>query len=243
MIRAHLSEILSAGFALLFVIAMSVFVGAVGTHAQENTPIAIDAPLQFCDFSQTISLGSRGAEVSALQKYLAGYPNIYPEGLVTGYFGPLTVRAVERFQADRGIVSSGTAATTGYGVVGPKTRGALLSACSGGPVMLPPVTGTSTDTTGNVVITNADGNKTIEVHKGDRVAVQLGDTQNWSVEFDPTGILTRVPNILVIRGEQGVYTATATGTTTLKATGTAICAAGQACPMYAILFQTTIVVK
>ncbi len=258
MIRAHISEILAASFAALFVLAMSVFVGAVGTNAQTLSsasatlsatssapgPVKIDGPLQFCDFSQNLSLGSRGAEVSALQTYLAGDATLYPEGLVTGYYGPLTVRAVERLQAVRGVVSSGTAATTGYGVFGPKTRATLLSACSGGPIMLPPVTGTTTgSTTGNVVITNADSNQTITVSKGDRVAVQLGDSQNWNVSFDPSDILVRVPNILVTRGEQGVYTAATTGTTTLTATGSAICAANQACPMYAILFKTTIVVK
>ena len=56
-----------------------------------------------------------------LQQYLATNASIYPAGLVTGYFGPLTRAAVERFQSAQGIVSSGTPATTGFGRVGPTT--------------------------------------------------------------------------------------------------------------------------
>ncbi len=71
-----------------------------------------------------------GGEVSELQKFLKSDPTIYPEGLVTGYFGPLTERAVQRFQAANGIIAYGTPATTGYGVVGPKTRAVLSFSCA-----------------------------------------------------------------------------------------------------------------
>ena len=64
-------------------------------------------------------------EVSKLQQFLAQDKTIYPEGLVTGYFGPLTQKAMQRWQARNGIVSSGSPATTGYGVVGSKTRAKL----------------------------------------------------------------------------------------------------------------------
>jgi peptidoglycan hydrolase-like protein with peptidoglycan-binding domain len=48
--------------------------------------------------SSTLTIGSSGAQVSALQQFLAADPAIYPEGLVTGYFGPLTQAAVMRYQ-------------------------------------------------------------------------------------------------------------------------------------------------
>jgi D-alanyl-D-alanine endopeptidase (penicillin-binding protein 7) len=64
--------------------------------------------------------GSRGQAVRTLQELLAREPDVYPEALVTGYFGPLTRRAVQRFQVKHGIVSS--TGDPGYGYVGPKTR-------------------------------------------------------------------------------------------------------------------------
>lgn len=68
-----------------------------------------------------LDLGDQNSEVTELQTYLATNVNIYPEGLITGYFGQLTKAAVQRFQNAQGIVSSGTPETTGYGRVGPRT--------------------------------------------------------------------------------------------------------------------------
>lgn len=76
-------------------------------------------------FTLVLRRGSRGAEVTALQEFLKSDPVIYPEGIVSGYFGALTEQAVKRFQTKYGIVSSGSPATTGYGLVGPKTRAKL----------------------------------------------------------------------------------------------------------------------
>ncbi|MHB8652138.1 MAG: choice-of-anchor Q domain-containing protein [Minisyncoccota bacterium] len=73
-------------------------------------------------YTRTLRKGFHGKDVTLLQEFLKKDPVIYPEGLVTGYFGTLTENAVRRFQEKYGIVSSGTTETTGYGVVGPKTR-------------------------------------------------------------------------------------------------------------------------
>jgi peptidoglycan hydrolase-like protein with peptidoglycan-binding domain len=69
------------------------------------------------EFSQSLYIGLKGDDVYALQKYLAGDKSIYPEGKVTGYFGPLTEKAVIAFQKKHGL--------EGVGVVGPKTRAIL----------------------------------------------------------------------------------------------------------------------
>lgn len=58
--------------------------------------------------------GMRGEDIETLQEFLATDPEVYPEGLVTGYFGPLTQRAVVRFQKMAGIDQ--------IGIVGPRTR-------------------------------------------------------------------------------------------------------------------------
>lgn len=94
-------------FAALFIAAV-LLLGASFAYAQTV-------------FTQQMSIGSRGAEVSALQTYLATKTPHYPEALVTGYFGVLTQTAVQRFQCAEEIVCSGDPATTGYGRVGPKT--------------------------------------------------------------------------------------------------------------------------
>ena len=75
--------------------------------------------------SGTLSLGSHGEDVTKLQQFLAQNKSIYPQGLVTGYYGTETEDAVRRYQALHGIVATGTPATTGYGAVGPSTRGEM----------------------------------------------------------------------------------------------------------------------
>jgi len=82
-------------------------------------------------FSRLVSTGSRGDDVSALQALLARDSTLYPEGLVTGYYGPATTRAIQRFQAKYGIVSSGTPSSTGYGAVGPRTLAKLNEVYAG----------------------------------------------------------------------------------------------------------------
>lgn len=66
------------------------------------------------ELQRSLREGLSGDDVSKLQEYLALDDDIYPEGLVTGFFGPLTRRAVLRFQARHGIEQAG--------VVGPLTR-------------------------------------------------------------------------------------------------------------------------
>ncbi len=64
-----------------------------------------------------LELGMSGADVTSLQTFLAKDPSIYPQGLVTGYFGTLTKAAVARFQTRNGI--------SAIGRVGPITLAAI----------------------------------------------------------------------------------------------------------------------
>lgn len=71
---------------------------------------------------RNLSVGSSGEDVTALQELLLA-EGVYPEGLITGYFGRLTRRAVIRFQekyADEILAPVGLSAGTGY--VGPSTK-------------------------------------------------------------------------------------------------------------------------
>lgn len=73
--------------------------------------------------NSTLKIGSRNSEVTSLQSFLATDSSIYPQGLVTGYFGSLTKAAVIRFQTRNGLSADG--------IVGPNTR-AVLNAQMGG---------------------------------------------------------------------------------------------------------------
>ena len=78
-----------------------------------SSPYSIQEPL-----TRTLRYRTWGTDVEHLQTILAKDPNIYPEGLVTGYFGTLTRSAVQAVQNRWNIVTSSDA---GYGIFGPKT--------------------------------------------------------------------------------------------------------------------------
>ena len=83
--------------------------------------------------TRDIGRDDSGEDVSRMQAFLARDTAIYPEGVVTGFYGPLTEAAVKRFQVACGIVSTGDYGTTGLGRVGPRTRASLLNGCGGAP--------------------------------------------------------------------------------------------------------------
>lgn len=58
------------------------------------------APILFSSLAQG---ASNSVEVMALQRFLAREPGVYPQGLVTGYFGPLTAAGVTAFQRKYGF--------------------------------------------------------------------------------------------------------------------------------------------
>jgi peptidoglycan hydrolase-like protein with peptidoglycan-binding domain len=55
------------------------------------------------------SIGIRSNEVKVLQEMLASDPSVYPEGEITGFYGPATTKAVKRFQKKHGIEETGLA--------------------------------------------------------------------------------------------------------------------------------------
>jgi len=76
-------------------------------------------------FTTNLYYGLENEEVKRLQELFAQDKELYPEGIVSGYYGSLTTKAVERFQCKYEIICEGTPYTTGYGTVGPKTRSKL----------------------------------------------------------------------------------------------------------------------
>lgn len=81
--------------------------------------------------TRTLKLGITGVDVKQLQEFLSKRPDIYPKGLATGYFGPLTEAAVKKYQEKHGIEQAG--------IVGPKTREKLNSEFALGEAPAPSV--------------------------------------------------------------------------------------------------------
>src|SRR3989338_659947 len=100
----------------------------------------------FCpNFTYNLYLGLNDSETEGqatqLQKFLAQDSIVYPEGHMTGFYGPLTKQAVKRWQAKNGLVSSGSPDTTGYGVMGVQTREKIRAFCPTPlPIPIPPQT-------------------------------------------------------------------------------------------------------
>lgn len=80
--------------------------------------------------TRNLALGARGDDVKALQNFLVNKGHLTADN-VTGYFGMLTQAAVQAFQRTNGIVSAGDPNSTGYGAVGPTTRGKINALLGG----------------------------------------------------------------------------------------------------------------
>ncbi|MDO8564773.1 MAG: peptidoglycan-binding domain-containing protein [bacterium] len=82
--------------------------------------------------SGTAGPGAQGSNVTNLQLFLATDATVYPEGTISGFYGPLTQAAVQRFQCKRGIICSGSVSATGYGRVGPATLAVINASIAAG---------------------------------------------------------------------------------------------------------------
>ncbi len=100
--------------------------------------------------TRQLQIGMSGADVSDLQRFLATDQTVYPQGLITGYFGTLTQAAVSRFQARNSIPVVGR--------VGPLTLVAINAQMNAGVAGLdnsaPFIYGLSTGVTNNSATMN-----------------------------------------------------------------------------------------
>ena len=149
-----------------------------------------------------LSLSSAGDDVTRLQQFLARDTSVYPERLVTGYYGSLTEAAVRRWQVKFNIVSSGNPQTTGYGQVGPRTAAAMSLQCStsGGGGAAPSVGGfiRVTPISGNAPLTvsvEATVN-TVNSCAGAVYTIEYGDNTVSSQIVVPAGRCTQLVQTL-----------------------------------------------
>lgn len=116
--------------------------------------------------TRSLGRGMTNEEVTSLQEILSADPDIYPEGLVTGYFGVLTEKAVKKFQKKHGIEQ--------LGLVGPKTRNALhlfLGGLGTSTAHLPPGLAKKLNWRNATSTDNINEKKSIVCHKGQTLSI------------------------------------------------------------------------
>ena len=69
--------------------------------------ISILTTVSYVAYARGVAIGSRNDEVKNIQEILKEDYNIYPEGYVTGYYGPLTVNAIKKLQKKCGLPETG----------------------------------------------------------------------------------------------------------------------------------------
>jgi hypothetical protein len=111
----------------------------------------------------------------------------------------------------------------------------------GGPTAAPPAPPSAGQ---GATVTLTDDGMTIRLRVGDRFLLDLGDPYIWDVTIADPSIVSRVVNIAVVRGAQGVYEARAAGETRLQAIGDLPCRQSRPpCLAPSRLFRLVIVVS
>jgi hypothetical protein len=93
-------------------------------------------------------------------------------------------------------------------------------------------------------ITLADNDKTLTLHVGQRFLLALGESYDWTISIDDQSVVSRVVNVLTIRGTQGLFEAHKPGRAILAAVGDPPCRKAQpACAAPSRLFRLNVVVQ
>ena len=93
-------------------------------------------------------------------------------------------------------------------------------------------------------VTLADNGKTIHMAVGQSFLLKLGLNYDWNISVSDQNVISRLKNIAVIVGAQGMYNALANGTTILSAEGDPQCRnTTPPCASPSIMFSATIIVN
>jgi hypothetical protein len=97
---------------------------------------------------------------------------------------------------------------------------------------------------GELAVTLTDDGSTVALEPGQRFLLDLGEGYDWAVTVADQAVLSRVVNVLTIRGSQGLYEAHQVGKTLLTAAGEPVCRQAQPpCAIPSRLFRLTVVVQ
>lgn len=136
----------------------------------------------------TLQKNARGNDVKLMQQFLMVY-GVYPDGFITGYFGPLTEAAVRRFQEKESIES--------VGIVGPKTRARILeiSRQKSGQNLTAPISASTTAPLPVSVVATSSAAATPEISD----AVLSADiAENGSAASPSAAFASTTPNIYAV---------------------------------------------
>lgn len=206
--------------------------GLPATPAGE-TPASASAPETTPpELTRSLSRGTSGDDVRKLQEFLSKDKDIYPEGLLTGFFGPLTEAAVKKWQEKHKIEA--------VGIVGPKTisklqdigRGVvqgLLERGAGASGIVPPGLLIAPGIQSQLAIATSTVIATTSVHVASTTLVLATTTPSGTIPAVPavpatpiapaSGVGTAIPATPAVPA-QPVTTTTATTTTTTTTTVT-----------------------
>ena len=145
------------------------------------------------------------------------------------------------------LAACGTVATTPSAGTGGATVGTSAAATVSGALPTPsPAASPGVVTPGaeGLTVSTADDGGTVALVVGQRFLLALGNDLDWTVTVGDPAVVSRVVNIMVVRGAQGVYVANAPGETTLSATGDAPCRkATPPCAVSSRAFRIRIIVR
>ncbi len=114
---------------------------------------------------------------------------------------------------------------------------------SGAPATIVPGPDGGTGSNTNV-ITLDNNNQLITLHVGESFLLKLGQEYQWSPVIDNQAVISRIPNIAVVVGAQGIYLAHAAGTAVMTVTGDPACRQSKpACMMPSLVFTLHIEVQ
>jgi peptidoglycan hydrolase-like protein with peptidoglycan-binding domain len=158
------STVQAQAMSLSQLVDLFISLGIISSDKAEAAKAAVTSSASAMSYTRDLTVGSSGADVTALQNAIGVSP-------ATGYFGSITKSAVMAYQASKGVPA------TGY--VGPLTRAALNSAVT-------TTTTTTTTTTGStsvVVNSGVEGTLAVDqtnsgvastVYEGDKMVSILG---------------------------------------------------------------------
>lgn len=156
---------------------------------------------------------------------------------------PLGAQSFSAGQATSGPTLPAGQAGQGSATAYPRPVIQATGIASGGATVYPgPAATPDASGDGSVkTVTLEQNRQTISLHQGETFLLKLGEIYQWNIVIDHPEVISRIPNIAVVRGAQGVYRAIQAGTATLSADGDPLCRQSKpACMMPSIRFSVQV---